>query len=312
MIQKVKVGLIYGGESFEHEVSKMTAKSIEEHIDREKFEIKKIYIELDGTFDHSLLDDIDVAFLAVHGPNCEDGSLQKLLKKKKIRFTGSGILASQINMSKKKMHRAFKVAGLPIVAFFCVKKSDGTKKIHEKIVERFGYPCFVKPDNAGSSVGISTTENYEELKDSLKSAFQYDSDVVIEAAVKKPREIEIAILGNKKLFLSGPGEIMSDGEFYSYEKKYFDPFELEVVANNLSKTQVSQIKELAKKAYLSTNCKGYARADFFINENNEVYINELNTLPGFTATSMYPKMMEAAGISYKELITRIIELAFKK
>lgn len=308
MNKKIKVGLIYGGQSFEHEVSKMTAESILENIDQDKFEVTKIYIDKDGKLDESLLKDVEVAFLAVHGPNCEDGKLQKYLEEKGIKYTGSGVEASALNMDKVKMHDAFVNADILVVEYFDCNKNTGLAEIDEKITGSFGYPVFVKANNAGSSVGVSKAEDISELKEAVEEAVKCDDGIIIEEAVKNPREVEVAILGNDKLTMSDPGEVSSHGEFYSYDAKYFHPFNTETRAELLPE-QIKTIKQMAEKAYRATGCKGYSRIDFLVDESGKIYLNEINTLPGFTKISMFPKLMAEAGISYKDLISKIIYLA---
>jgi D-alanine-D-alanine ligase len=310
MKEKIKVGLIYGGASFEHEVSKMTAKSIEEHINQSLFDIVKIYITKKGKFDHKLLS-IDVAFLAVHGPNCEDGKLQALFEKKEIKYTGSGVKASRINMDKVKMHQIFEDSGLKTVKFLGFTKNQSKFKIEQEIDEEIGFPCVIKPNNTGSSIGISKVEDFNGLKKAINLAFRYDKKIIVEEAIEEPRELEISVFGNKKLILSEPGEILAHGKVYSYEFKYFKPFKTKIVAANLKKGKINQIKEMARKAYLVTGCRGYARVDFLMDKNGQIFISEINTLPGFTKISMFPKMMAATGIKYKDLITKIINLALK-
>jgi D-alanine-D-alanine ligase len=307
--EKIKVGLIYGGASFEHEVSKMTAESIEDNIDRSIFKLINIYIDKKGKFDHRLLNDIEIAFLAVHGPNCEDGKLQSYLEKKGIRHTGSGVEASKINMDKVKMHQIFKDSGLKTVRFSGFTKNQAKAKIEQKINEEIGFPCFIKPNNTGSSIGVSKIEDFNGLKKAINLSFRYDNKIIIEEAVEEPRELEIAVLGNKQLILSQPGEILAHGKVYSYQSKYFKPFKIKTVAANLKRKETKQIKDMARKAYFSTGCRGYARIDFLMAKDGEIYINEINTLPGFTKISMFPKMMAAKGIKYKDLITRIINSA---
>lgn len=308
--RKIKVGILYGGASFEHEVSRMTAKSILLNIDKNLFDVTEIYIDKNGNLDENLLKNIDVAFLAVHGPNCEDGKLQKYLEDKGIKYTGSGVEASEINMNKIKMHDAFKEAGLKVVEYFSVDKNSNTSHIGESISNSFGYPCFIKANNAGSSVGVSRVDNVSNLEKALEEAFKCDDEIIVEAAVKNPREVEIAVLGNSDLMVSEPGEVDSNGEFYSYDAKYFHPFETKVRAV-LTEKQAKEAKSMAEKAYKVTGCRGYSRIDFLIDQDNNIYINEINTLPGFTKISMFPKMMEAVGIAYKDLITKIVNLALE-
>ena len=255
-MNKIKVGLIYGGESFEHEVSKMTAKSIFEHIDRELFDITKIYINKQGKFDEDLLKKIDVAFLAVHGPNCEDGVLQKFLEDRNIKYTGSGVKASQINMNKTVMHDMYAKNDLPVVEHkgFDLTEIDNIKSYIDKI----GLPVIMKPNNMGSSVGMSKINKINEVDGAIELAKDCDDSIIVEKAVKNPREIEIGILGNSHLIISEPGEILTHGELYSYETKYNNPFST-TLSPNLTEIQIEKIKNIAKKAYTSTGCKGYSR-----------------------------------------------------
>ena len=306
-MNKIKIGIIFGGQSFEHEVSKMTAKSIIENIDRELFDFKEIYITKDGNFDEELLNDIDVAFLAVHGPNCEDGKLQKYLEIHKIKYTGPGVEASKINMNKTRMHEVFKNNNLPVVEYKGFNKIDLSKIT--AYINQIGLPVIIKPNNMGSSVGMTKINKINELPKALRLASECDSSVIIEKAVFKPREIEIAILGNNNLIISEPGEVLTKGEIYSYETKYENPFETTINAN-LSVEETKKVKEIALKAYKATGCKGYSRVDFLM-DNINIYINEINTLPGFTSISMFPKLMAKIGIDYKTLITKIINLALE-
>lgn len=308
METKRKIGIIFGGQSPEHEVSKMTAQSIMENIDRERFKPVEIFIDKNGAFDTNLLGGIDVAFLAVHGPNCEDGKLQQFLEDKGIKYTGPKVKASQINMDKIIMHDAFKEAGLAVVKYLGFDSHEDSKEITDKVAEKIGYPCFVKPNNAGSSIGVSRVDNQTNLIEAITEAFRYDDKIIIESGVQKPREVEVGILGNNDLTISDPGEVMSNGEFYSYETKYFQPFDTATNAD-LDHDTIEKVKELAKKAYKATGCTGYSRIDFLIDQNGEIFINEINTLPGFTKISMYPRLMKSCGIEYKDLITKIIELA---
>jgi len=307
MIPKIKVGLIYGGKSPEHNVSKMTAQSVLKNIDHGLFNVKKIYIDRNGDFDKNLLKDIDVAFLAVHGPNCEDGKLQQYLEQRNIKYTGSGIEASRINMNKTLQHKTFKKAGLLVTKYRGFDR-NGTDQI-EGFIKKNGLPVFIKPNNSGSSIGICKVGNINDVKKAVDEAFKFDCEICIEKAVENPREIELAILGNNDLVISNPGEVLSKGEFYSYETKYFKPFGTTTQAV-LNDKEINEFKDLAKQAYRATGCKGYARVDFLLSDN-KIYINEINTLPGFTKISMFPKLMTNIGIDYKKLITKIIELALE-
>lgn len=308
MSKKTKVGIVSGGKSFEHEVSKMTATSILKNIDQNPFEVVEIYIDKDGKLDHKLLDDIDVAFLAVHGPNCEDGILQQYLEDEGIKYTGSGVEASRINMDKIAMHKAFEKAGLPVVKFLGFGKTNGDVEIITKTERGIGYPCFVKPNNAGSSIGVSKAKNIHELRQGILKAFKHDDRIIIEEAVKEARDVEVGVLGNTNLVISSPGEIIYNEKFYDYNAKYFSE-STKVVIGEIDDSMSQRVKEMAACAYEVTNCSGYARVDFLLDKNGQLFINEINTLPGFTNTSMFPKLMENAGIKYGELITKIIHLA---
>lgn len=307
---KTKVAVIYGGNSFEHEVSKMTAESILQNIDRDLFDVSEVYIDRGGKFDEHLLDSIDVAFIAMHGPNCEDGKFQKYLEDRKIKYTGPGVEASRINMDKVEMHDVHKKADLPVV------ENKGFRQGQEKEVTTYcneiGYPVFVKPNNTGSSVGISKVESESDVPAALSAAFECDDGICVEKGVSSHREYEVAILGNgEDLIVTNPGEVLAHGEFYSYETKYIKPFETTTIVPDMTAEKAKEIKDLAKLAYTSTGCKGYARIDFLADGDGKIYISEVSTLPGFTKISMFPKLMLAEGYSYKDLITRIIELAME-
>ena len=309
MKQKIKVGLLYGGASFEHQVSKMTAESILKNIDQTKFSVREIYINKKGNFNKKLLKDINVAFLAVHGPNCEDGKLQRYLEREKIKYTGSGVEASRINMDKVRMHCEFQRTGLPVVDYIGFNSKQKIKNIISKVEKELFFPLIVKPNNTGSSIGVEKINNHNELINAVRRAFKYDQKIIVEQAIENPRELEISVLGNKRLILSEPGEILTHGRVYAYQAKYFKPFKTKTVAANLTNYQIKEIKRMAKSAYLATGCCGYARIDFLMDKNGQIFISEINTLPGFTKISMFPKMMEVKGIKYKDLITRIINLA---
>ena len=309
MKNKITVGVLYGGASPEHEVSKMTAKSILENIDRAKFGVLEIFIDKDGNFNHKDLDGVDIAFLAFHGENCEDGKFQEHLDSKGVKYTGSGAKASRINMNKDLQKIYFTKAGLKTVKYLIIDGDSSIFEIEKRIVEIIGYPCFIKPVNAGSSLGISKVSNNSDLKIAIAGANKINTNIIAEKAVDKPRELEISLVGNRNLTISNPGEILTNGEFYSYEAKYLKYFPTTSSPKNLSENLSQKIKDWAKKAYRITGCRGYARVDFFLDKKGELYINEINTLPGFTSIhSVYPKLMIATGISYKDLITKIIGL----
>jgi D-alanine-D-alanine ligase len=314
-MEKLVVGLIHGGKSAEHEISLLSAQNIFEAIDKTKYEPVMIKIdksgkwELDGGLESA---HIDVAFPILHGPFGEDGTIQGLLKFADIPFVGAGVLGSAIGMDKEVMKRLLRDAGIPIGKFVAVKNYERLPTF-DVVEAALGNPVFVKPANMGSSVGISKVSNDEEYAAAVKNAYLYDSKIILEEFVHG-REIECAVLGNKEPMASScPGEIISSHEFYSYDAKYIDEkgAVLEIPARIDEKT-TKRIKELAVQVFQTLCCEGLARVDFFLKKNGEVIVNEINTIPGFTKVSMYPKMWEASGIPYTELITRLIDLAISR
>jgi D-alanine-D-alanine ligase len=253
---------------------------------------------------------LDVIFPILHGPLGEDGTVQGLLKLAGVPFVGSGVLGSAVSMDKDVMKRLFRDAGIPIGKFLSFRS-------HEKlpsfagIVSALGNPFFVKPANMGSSVGINKVKNEAEYANAVKEAFQYDVKIIIEEFIPG-REIECAVLGNENPAASIPGEVIPTHEFYSYDAKYIDEngARLEIPARVDGDCQ-KRIQALAIKAFQTLCCEGLSRVDFFLKENGEILLNEINTMPGFTKISMYPKLWEASGIGYTELISRLIELALK-
>ena len=307
-MRKINVGLIYGGNSCEHEVSKMTAQSVLENIDRDIFNVREIFLSKKSKLEPWSLKDIDIAFLAVHGPNCEDGKMQKILESNSVRYTGSKVEASILNMDKIKMHDAFKTAGLPVVEYLPFDKFDSDSQIIEQTETKIGYPCFVKPNNTGSSIGVSKVKNIHELRQAILRAFKFDEKIIIEKCVPDATDVEIGVLGNAELVVSDPGMIAYNEDFYTYEAKYSNA-ETTIEFDCLDEAISKEIKKMAKIAFLATGCSGYARIDFLVSKTGEIFINEINTLPGFTKTSMYPKLMAKKGIGYTDLITHIINLA---
>jgi len=254
---------------------------------------------------------LDVVFPILHGPFGEDGTIQGFLKLADIPFVGSGVLGSAIGMDKDAMKRLMRDAGIPIGKFITVKSHEKAPSFAE-VETILGKPFFIKPANMGSSVGISKVRNEDEYTAAVKDAFQYDTKIIIEEFIPG-REIECAVLGNEEPIASVPGEIIPSHEFYSYDAKYLDEngAALKIPARLDEKT-VIRIQELAIKVFQTLCCEGLSRVDFFLKENGEVIVNEINTMPGFTKVSMYPKMWEACGVSYTELITRLIELAISR
>lgn len=258
------------------------------------------------------LDQFDVIFPVLHGTFGEDGTVQGLLKLLDIPFVGAGVLGSAVGMDKDVMKRLLRDAGLPIAKFLTVTQATHSDIEFETVQSQLGLPLFVKPANTGSSVGVSKVKDKAEFTESIAHALQYDRKVIIEQAIPG-REIECSVLGNDQPVASMPGEIIVNADFYSYEAKYLDengttlkiPAELETEV-------VQKIQELAVKAFKVLECEGLARVDFFLTQAGEIYVNEINTLPGFTKISMYPKLWEVSGLSYTELIDRLIQLAIER
>jgi D-alanine-D-alanine ligase len=258
---------------------------------------------------------LDVIFPILHGPLGEDGTVQGLLKLAGVPFVGSGVLGSAVSMDKDVMKRLFRDAGLPIGKFLTFK-SGGKLPSYAEILAAFGSPelkspFFIKPANMGSSVGISKVRSEAEFADAVKEAFKYDVKIIVEEFIPG-REIECAVLGNENPIASIPGEVIPSHEFYSYDAKYIDEngARLEIPAKLDGGCQ-KRVQELAIKAFQTLCCEGLSRVDFFLKENGELLINEINTMPGFTKISMYPKLWEASGIGYTELISRLIKLALE-
>ena len=271
---------------------------------------------LSGVFTGSATDSgvkgsIDVVFPILHGPFGEDGTVQGLLKLADIPFVGAGVLASAAGMDKDVMKRLFRDSGLPICKYRALKSHEKIPGFNE-IKTELGCPVFIKPANMGSSVGVSKAHNEEEYLAAVTEAFRYDTKILFEEFVSG-RELECSVLGNEEPIASVIGEVKSTHEFYSYNAKYIDEngAALEIPAN-ISEEIAKRIKEIAIKAFKALECEGLGRVDFFLRNNSEIILNEINTMPGFTKISMYPKLWEASGISYSELISRLIDLAIRR
>ena len=327
----IKLGIIYGGISTEHDVSKMSAKSVVENLNKEKYEIHELYISKYGKWYQIVngekeeiynlvwtLKELDVIFPVLHGLGGEDGTIQGLLEMLQVPYVGCGVLASSVGMDKVYSKIIFEKAGIPQMPYIYIKKKkDGYVIIQnnfeeeefniEKIAEKLKFPMFVKPSNSGSSVGVKKATNKEELKMAIENAGQYDSKILVEQGVNA-RELECAILDEKEIKVSTVGEILSAEEFYSFDAKYNIPESKTIIPADISKEQIEQIQNLAIKAFKAIDGKGLSRVDFFVEkETNKIYINEINTMPGFTKISMYPKLFEAVGITYTELLYKLIK-----
>jgi D-alanine-D-alanine ligase len=305
-MNKLRVGLVFGGKSGEYEVSLRSAESIRNCLDKKKYQILDILIDRHNKFDPELLKKADVVFPVVHGSFGEDGSLQGMLEMMDKPYVGAGVLGSAVGMDKDVQKRLLKQAGIPVAKYQVIHD------IREKIYD-MNYPVFVKPANMGSSVGVSKVMSYEFMVHSLEKAFQYDTKVLIEEAVEG-RELEVSVLGNENPVASIPGEVVPKGhEFYDYEAKYIDENGAELVMPaKLQSDKVTEIQRLAIKTFKVLEGSGMARVDMFLRPNGQLVVNEINTLPGFTNISMYPKLWEVSGLPYPKLLDRLIGLALEK
>lgn len=352
-MKKLKVGIIFGGQSGEHEVSLKSAASVISVMDKDKYELIPIGITKDGKWkvflgDSSKIADgtweqeakpaflspdtshkclislesgkemryyLDVIFPVLHGPRGEDGTVQGLFELMNIPYVSCGVTSSAICMDKVFAKKILKDEGLPIVDYKYFYKSDLPDELSNIIAEieqDISYPCFIKPANLGSSVGISKANNSSELETGIISAAKYDTKILVEKFIQA-REIECSVLGNNNPKASLPGEIIPSREFYDYTAKYLDEESKLLLPAPLLKEETDKIRNLAIKAFKALDCSGMARVDFLISKTTgKIYINELNTIPGFTDISMYPKMWNETGLSYENLIDKLIELAIER
>ncbi|MEK7471303.1 MAG: D-alanine--D-alanine ligase family protein [Patescibacteria group bacterium] len=307
--KKIKIGVLFGGKSAEHEVSLKSASNVIKALDKTKYHITSIKINKDGKFDFNNLKNFDVIFPVMHGPFGEDGSMQGLLKLANIPFVGPGVLGSAVGMDKDVTKRLLQDAGIPIGKFTTFKFGD--KINFSKAKKELGLPLFIKPANMGSSVGVSKVRNEKEFKKGINEAFKFDTKVIIEEFIDG-REIECALLGNDTPMVSIPGEIIANQDFYSYDAKYIDEGSVAEIPAKINKKIIKRIQELAIKTFQALNCEGMSRVDFFLKKNGDIFVNEINTIPGFTDISMYPKLWETSGISVSKLLDRLIELAIER
>jgi len=368
MSRKIRVGLVYGGKSGEHEVSLSTALAVIQAFDYDKYEIKPFYITKQGEWRTGAMltgpvasvgeltfaplsgaaapsssgeqpvpaetaasplfgklspaganqgEDraLDVVFPLLHGTYGEDGTIQGLLEMADLPYVGGGVLASAVGMDKIMMKKIFAQEGLPQCIYRYFTRSQWEKDMAFFLMEievSIGYPCFVKPANLGSSVGISKVHNRDQLIEAVQTAFQYDRKVIVEENINA-REIEVGVLGNDNPIASVPGEIIPSGEFYDYKAKYIDGQSQLVIPADLPKETAATIRDLALRAFMAIDGSGLARVDFFLTkDNNRILINEINTMPGFTPYSMYPLLWKESGKSYQELLDDLIQLALER
>ncbi|HWZ45208.1 MAG TPA: D-alanine--D-alanine ligase family protein [Candidatus Saccharimonadales bacterium] len=379
-MKKIRVGVLFGGRSGEHEISLLSAATVLKAINREKYDVVPIGITKEGRWlspahsglllrgetlpqetgrhpdGHTDADpaaalakgesviappmpaassltpfetaapagnqaiQIDVIFPVLHGTFGEDGTIQGLLELADIPYVGAGVLGSAAGMDKDIMKRLFAACGLPIVKHVAVLRAEwekAPKKVVREIEDRLKYPLFVKPANLGSSVGISKAHDRKELGPAIETAARYDRKLVIEESVggkkRKARELECAVLGNDHPRSSIAGEIVPSAEFYDYAAKYSDENSKLVIPAKITRKQMKELQEMAVRAFHAVDCAGLARVDFLMDpKNGKIYLNEINTMPGFTAISMYPKLWVASGLEYQELIGRLIELGVER
>ncbi len=346
--RKLKVAVLFGGRSVEHEVSVVSAQGVMSAIDETRFKAVPIGVTRQGTWltpaqteqalvrirqerirslDEPLgegllyrtaalgaLRRVDIVFPLIHGTNGEDGTLQGLLEMARVPYVGAGVAASALGMDKALQKTFFRHHGFPVVADVEIKASDWTRNRDSALraaEATIGYPAFVKPANGGSSVGTSKTRSREDLEAAVAEAFRYDRKVLVEEAIEG-REVEVAVLGNDEPEASPVGEITYEAEFYDYHAKYDDPATGLHIPADIPEALSDRLRETAVAAYKTIDCAGLARVDFFLTPDERFFLNEVNTIPGFTPMSMYPKLWEHAGLSYRDLITRLIELGLER
>ena len=357
MSRKIRVGVLFGGRSCEHEVSVTSARSLLEAIDKERYEAVMIGITKEGRWlvaedalkvlEAGVVEEgnalpvmldypgsrelvarghgdlaaaasgqVDVIFPILHGPFGEDGTVQGLLELAGVAYVGAGVVGSAVGMDKEMMRRAFLAEGLPQVDYTVVRRRRWEREpeaVFGEIEEQFAYPVFVKPVNLGSSVGITKARHEEELRRGMDEAASFDYKIMVEAAALNCREVECAVLGNEDPQASVLGEIVPGNEFYDYNAKYADDNSDLIIPARVSEETAERVRQYAIRAFRAVESAGLARVDFFIDKGDEsIYLSEINTMPGFTPISMYPKLWQASGIGYGELIHRLIQLGLER
>jgi D-alanine-D-alanine ligase len=355
---KVRIGVIFGGRSGEHEVSLMSARSVLDALDRSRYEVTEIGISPEGVWtagegvmealrQHTgrgtraallaepgpariweirpngndterrlrLLGELDIVFPVLHGTFGEDGTLQGLLELAEIPYVGAGVLASSVAMDKALFKQLMRAHGIPVVEYFLCTRGEivhGLEDVVRRAEALAPYPLYTKPANLGSSVGITRCANRSDLTEGAAEAARYDRRVLIERGIDA-REIEVSVLGNERPQASIPGEVVPSREYYSYESKYLDGTSELLIPAPLSPEQASRVQKLALEAYRAIDGAGLSRVDFLLDrKSEELYLSEINTMPGFTTISMYAKLWEHGGVKYPDLLDRLIELAFER
>lgn len=325
---KPTVAVIYGGRSGEHEVSLQSAASVMAALDRSRYRVRPVFVDHDGRWHaiakgrpgrtapaEQLLRGVNVVFPLIHGTFGEDGCLQGFLETVGLPYVGSGVLGSAVGMDKDMQKKVLARDGLPVVPWLAWRRREWRSDADALITaaeRKFGYPIFVKPARLGSSVGISKAHDRNELRRAVVLAFRYDDKVVVEKGIERPREIEIGVIGNDVVLTTVPGEIKPSNEFYDYAAKYLDGRSIAVIPADLTPAQKRTARRLAAKTYRSLEASGYARVDLLMGRRGRFYVNEINTIPGFTRISMFPKMWTATGLRYSRLLDRLIGLAVER
>jgi D-alanine-D-alanine ligase len=320
MKSKLKVAVLYGGQSGEHEVSLMSSASVMEELDDSKYEVTPVFISKDGRWDMPFenLRQFDVVFPVLHGPMGEDGTVQGLLMLLGVPFVGAGVVASAVGMDKSIFKDVMRAHDLPVARAVVILRSEweGRPAIIQRVEHELGWPVFVKPANMGSSVGISKCKSSQDLPAAIDEAFKWDRKVLIEAAVPHARELEVSVLGNDDLKASIVGEVRPRREFYDYAAKYLVRGEEEselIIPADIPEALSERIRHMAIQVARLADVRGMTRVDFLMDcVSSDIYINEINTIPGFTSISMYPKLWGKSGLPYPRLLDRLIELALEK
>ena len=357
MSRKIRVGVLFGGRSCEHEVSVTSARSLLEAIDKERYEAVMIGISKEGRWlvaedalkvlEAGVVEEgnalpvmldypgsrelvarghgglaaaasgqVDVIFPILHGPFGEDGTVQGLLELAGLAYVGAGVVGSAVGMDKEMMRRAFRAEGLPQVDYTVVRRRRWEREseaVRHEIEARFAYPIFVKPVNLGSSVGITKARDAGELRRGMDEAASFDYKIMVEAAAVNCREVECAVLGNEDPEASVLGEIVPGNEFYDYDAKYVDDTSDLIIPARISAETTELVRQTALRAFRAVESAGLARVDFFVDKGDEsIYVSEINTMPGFTPISMYPRLWQASGVGYGELIHRLIQLGLER
>jgi len=340
--KKTIVCLLFGGRSDEHEVSLRSASAIYDNLDRDRFEVTCIYIDKKGNWKivsspHLSLEELakdvsasflpweeknfhetikaDIYFPVLHGPYGEDGTIQGLFEMADVPYVGAGVTASAIGMDKALMKTIFKARNLPVVRFITLLESEWNsdrETVLEQVKNELPLPLFVKPANLGSSVGITKVKEFSQIPEAIRTAFSFDRKILVEKGITG-REFECSVLGNENPEASLPGEVIPFREFYDYRDKYIDGKTEFRIPARLTFQQIEKIQEISLEAFRAIDCSGMARVDFFLeNDTGKLYLNEINTIPGFTEISMYPKLWEKSSLSFRQLVERLIQLGFER